>query len=189
MTASELRFRIATVDDAPQIQSLIQSAFRAEDSRKGWTADMALNSRFTMDVEEVLANIRKPDNAVLVATDDSGTFVASFQVVKRSADLARFAMFAVDQHHQRRGLGRRALAYGEEYCQREWGVKKMDLSALSTRLELIAWYERCGYRKTGETAPFTKDHVKGLDLPDDLCFVVLDKDLRVETVANVEIES
>jgi ribosomal protein S18 acetylase RimI-like enzyme len=183
MTNGDLQFRIATLDDATQLQAMVQSAFRAEDSRKDWTADMKLGASFRIDVEEITTQITKPDGAILVATDNS-TLVASIEVSKRSADLARLSMLAVDEHHQRGGIGRRVLAYAEDYCQRTWGVKKLGLNALSTRRELILWYIRHGYRKTGELTPFPKVHVKELALLDDLYFVELEKDLHVVPVVS-----
>ena len=45
------------------------------------------------------------------------------------------------------------------------------------RDSLIAWYERMGYRRTGETRPFPMDDPRlGLPLRDDLWFEVLARD-------------
>lgn len=175
MTNGNLQFRIATPDDAARLQQLVQSSFRAEDSRPRWTADMELGRRFRVDVGDILANITKPDSATLMATDSDGVLVASVEACKRSANLARFSMLAVDPQHQRGGIGRQLLAYAEDYSRRAWGVKKLGLNALSTREELILWYMRCGYQRTGELTPFTVQ-IDGVALPDDLCFVELEKD-------------
>ncbi|KAL7628387.1 hypothetical protein AAE478_002589 [Parahypoxylon ruwenzoriense] len=177
MANSNLQFRIATLDDAACLQELVQSAFRSEDSRPNWTADMDLSSRFRVDVEKVIAQISKPDGAILIATDSSGIPIASVEISKRGADLVRLSMLAVDHRRQRGGIGRRLLAYTEDYSRRTWGVKKAGLNALSTRQELILWYLRCGYRKTGELTPFPSDRNDGLTLPEDMCFVELEKDL------------
>jgi ribosomal protein S18 acetylase RimI-like enzyme len=183
MPNDNLQFRIATQEDAPQLQQMVQSAFRAEDSRPSWTADMDLSLRFHIDVEEVITQITKPDGAILIATDSNGALVGSIEISKRSADLARFSMLAVDQHHQRGGIGRQILAYAEDYCRQAWGVEKLGLNALSTRQELILWYIRCGFQKTGELTPFPYDRFNGMALPDDLCFVELEKDLKTIPVA------
>lgn len=183
---TNLQFRIATPEDAPQLQKLVQAAFRAEDSRENWTADMTLNSSFRMEVEEVLRIITKPDSAILIATnsdDDNNTLVACCGISKRSDNLARFGPFAVDTQLQRRGLGRQVLAYAEDYCRRTWGVKKLELNALSTRRELIAWYMRCGYQKTGASEPFPHDRFEELDLPEDMCFIMFEKDLNTAPLA------
>lgn len=178
MTSETLQFRTATPGDAPQIQNLIQSAFRAEDVRDRWTGSTELASQFHISVDEVLANMTKPDCAVLVATDPTtGALVASVEAFRRTADLARLSMLAVDSAHQRGGLGRRVLAHAEGYCRLNWGVRRLGLNALSTREELISWYVRCGFRRTGETSAFPRERFAGMDLPEDLCFIELEKDL------------
>ncbi|KAJ6103210.1 hypothetical protein N7486_005637 [Penicillium sp. IBT 16267x] len=177
---ADLHFRIATPTDAPSIQQLVQSAFRAEDSRKNWTADMALGESFTISVEDVKTTIAKPDCAILLAfTKDQGreVLVASIDMIKRANDHARFAMVAVNHNYQQAGIGRRVLAYAEEYSRQEWGVTTFELNALSTRQELIAWYLRRGYQKTGEESPFPRDKFPHLALPEDMCFVEMVKQL------------
>lgn len=184
MTENNLQFRIATPEDAPAIRQLVQAAFQAADTRQDWTADMDLNIRFRLTVEEVMPRIISPDGAIVMAfvtTDDNGdeSLVASVEVAKRSNDLARLSMLAVDQQHQRGGIGREILAHAERYCQQRWGVTKFGLDALSTRQALIAWYMRRGYQKTGETVPFPVEKFSDLALPEDLCFVQLEKDLSL----------
>ncbi|KAJ5939394.1 acyl-CoA N-acyltransferase [Penicillium verhagenii] len=177
---ADLHFRIATLNDAPSIQQLVQSAFRAEDSRKDWTADMELGKSFTVSVEEVKTVITNPDSVILLAftkDNDQEILVASMDTVKRPNNSARFSMVAVNQNYQQAGVGRRALAYAEEYSQQTWGVTTLGLNALSTRQELIAWYLRQGYRKTGEESPFPTEKFPHLDLPEDMCFVEMEKQL------------
>ncbi|KAH8734223.1 acyl-CoA N-acyltransferase [Ilyonectria robusta] len=179
MANNDLHFRIATLDDASQLQAMVESAFRAEDSRQDWTADMKLGESFRLDVKEIITQINKPDGAILMATDNNNNaLVGSVEVFKRSDDLARISMLAVDQTCQRGGIGRQVLAYAEDYCQKTWGVNKLGLNALETRQELIKWYMRRGYEKTGETSPFPRDRVAELDLPEDLCFIELEKDVK-----------
>ncbi|KUL92435.1 hypothetical protein ZTR_02439 [Talaromyces verruculosus] len=183
MTENSLAFRIATPEDAPAIQQLVQAAFQAADTRQDWTADMELNRSFRVAVEEVMPRITNPNSAIVMAfttTENGETLVASVEVAKRSDDLARLSMLAVDQHHQRGGIGREILTYAEHYCQQQWGVTKFGLDALSTRQALIAWYMRRGYQKTGETVPFPVEKFSDLGLPADLCFVQLEKDLAVD---------
>ncbi|KAK5998063.1 hypothetical protein PT974_00434 [Cladobotryum mycophilum] len=166
-----LQFRIATPDDAPQLQQLVQSAFRAHDSRLDWTGNMELASHFKIEVEEVMSNITKPD------MDAAAALVATIEVSKCGTDVGRLSMIAVDPGCQRGGVGRQVLAYAEDYCHRTWGVAQFSLNALSTRKALVEWYMRRGYRKTGETSPFPRERFSNLALPDDMCFIELEKDL------------
>lgn len=177
MANVNLQFRLATPEDAAQLQQMVESAFRAEDSRPNWTADMELGSRFRVDVEKVRAQIAKPDGGILMATDDDGRLVASVEIVKTSPGVARLSMVAVGQQYQQGGVGRQLLAHAEGHCRRAWGVAKIGLNALSSRQELISWYMRRGYRKTGEETPFPFGRVDGMASAEGLTFVELEKDL------------
>lgn len=183
MSTLNLNFRVATAEDAPQLQQLIQSAFRAEDSRQNWTGDMGLASKFRMEVEEIENFMSAPECEFLMATDNNGALVGTIAVSKRGANGARLSMLAVDPRHHRGGLGRQLLAYAEEYGQRTWGATKLELNALSTRQTLISWYMRRGYQKTGETSPFPREKFAELELPDDMCFVEFEKYLNTVAVA------
>ncbi|KAJ5516331.1 hypothetical protein N7527_007891 [Penicillium freii] len=172
---NELKFRVATVQDAAPLQQLVESAFRAEDSRKDWTDDLGLSSSFRLDIQEIVAMITKPDSVMLMATNDQNTLVGSIGTSKRDANHARLFMLAVDTSQQRGGIGRQVLAYAEDYSQRTWGVTTLGLNALSNRQQLISWYSRRGYKPTGETSPFPREKFENLVLPGDLCFVEFEK--------------
>ncbi|OKL62784.1 hypothetical protein UA08_01522 [Talaromyces atroroseus] len=170
-----LQFRIATPDDAERIQQLVQSAFRTIDSRVGWTGDEELASNFRLEVRDVLANIAKPNLVTMIAVDKNDAPVATIEVAHRDNSIGRISSFAVDDHYQRGGVGRQVLAYAEDYCRRTWNVEKFSLNALSSRKALLEWYMRRGYQKTGETSPFPREKFSNLVLPEDLCFVELEK--------------
>ncbi|KAJ5794019.1 hypothetical protein N7457_000618 [Penicillium paradoxum] len=170
-----LTFRIATEADASELQQLVESAFRANDSRNGWTDDLGLSSSFRIDVEEILAMIIKPDSVMLMATNDLNTLVGSIGTAKRGPNNARLFMLAIDPSQQRSGIGRQVLAYAEGYCRRTWGVTTLELNALSNRKQLISWYSRHGYRETGKTTVFPREKFEKLALPESLCFVEFEK--------------
>ncbi|PVI02820.1 putative N-acetyltransferase, GNAT family [Periconia macrospinosa] len=175
-TNSPLQFRKATPSDTPQVQSLIEAAFQADDTRPNWTAAVELNRSFRLPTAVVESLINSPDSAFLIATSSAdGSLVGVVGVTKRSPDLGRILHLAIDQKYQRGGLGRHILAYAEQYCRDTWGVGRIGLDALCTRVELIKWYERRGYVRTGETSPFPAERVKELVLPEGLHFVELEK--------------
>lgn len=172
--SSTPHYRLATPADAPQIRNLVETAFRAADSRPNWTGDLALGARFHVQLDDILNRITDPDSAILVAvTEDpsSDEPIACVSMRRHGADLARLSYVAVDQRHQQAGLGRRILTQAEQHCQRVWGVKRIGLNALDTRKELIRWYERCEYRATGEVTTFELP-------PDVLSFVEMEKGLE-----------
>ena len=141
---------------------------------------MALGRSFTVSVEDVQTTIAKPECVILLAftkDHDRDILVASIDVTKRANDHVRISMVAVNLEYQQAGIGRRVLAYAEEYSRQEWGVTTSGLNALSTRQELIAWYLRRGYQKTGEESPFPREKFPHLALPEDMCFVEMMKQL------------
>ncbi|SPN99104.1 related to N-acetyltransferase, GNAT family [Cephalotrichum gorgonifer] len=181
----DLNFRVAVADDAVELQPFVRSAYRGESSRKGWTTEADLLADERIDVEGLKEKITTPDSAVLLATDDAGVLVACCEVAKSADGVGYFGMFAVDPDRQGGGLGRRVLEYAEGYCSRVWGVTKMEMSVIWTREELISWYVRRGYKKTGVQKPFPyAELVNGVALRDDLYFEVMEKDLTADPVVS-----
>lgn len=187
MANNTLQFRIATPNDAAQLQPLVQSAYRGESSRQGWTTEADLLAGERIDEKGILEKITQSDNTVIMATDSDGVLVGCCEVWRRSDDIAYFGMFAIDPYRQCGGFGRQVLAYAEDYCVKAWGVKKVEMTVIWTREELIAWYIRRGYQKTGETRPFPHHELtNGWALKDDLHFEVLEKVLEAATVVPIQ---
>ncbi|MEU0304518.1 GNAT family N-acetyltransferase [Streptomyces sp. NPDC006175] len=173
---AELTFRDATGDDVPVLVRLVESAYRGDASRAGWTteADILQGQRTDADgVREVLA---APGGRVLVAERD-GEPVACCQLEHRGR-AAYFGMFAVRPQLQGAGLGKVVIAEAERTAREDWGVREMHMTVISVRADLIAWYERRGYRRTGELTPFPYgDERFGIPQRDDLAFELLVKEL------------
>lgn len=103
---------------------------------------------------------------------------ACCQVDRRDDGVAYFGMFAVRPDTQGGGVGGELLAEAERYAREEYGATRLEMTVISQRSELIAWYERRGYRRTGETRAFPYgDERFGIPRRDDLHFVVLAKPL------------
>jgi ribosomal protein S18 acetylase RimI-like enzyme len=87
-------------------------------------------------------------------------------------------MVTVAPRLQARGLGRLMLSASEEQAVRLFAATRIEMTVISQRTELIAWYERRGYRLSGERRPFPADDPRfGLPRRDDLEFIVLEKPL------------
>jgi GNAT superfamily N-acetyltransferase len=172
----EPSFRLAVAADAPAVTALVRSAYRGESSRTGWTTEADLLADERIDEATVTAKITDPHALVLLASDDA--LVACCEVVDRGDGLAYFGMFAVTPTRQAAGLGRVVLARAEQEAVGRFGATRMEMTVIAVRAELIAWYERRGYRLTGERRPFPYDQlVNGVALRDDLDFAVLTKEL------------
>jgi ribosomal protein S18 acetylase RimI-like enzyme len=179
MASKPLNFSIAGEQDAERLQQLIQSAFRAEDTRADWVGDMGLASSFHLSVDEVLPVINNPESDYLVARDPETGAILSVVAVLKRGQTGRLAMLAVDPSLHRGGIGRQIVSYAQEYCSKTWGVEKLGLNALSTRQALISWYSRCGFKETGERTPFPYDRFPDMELQEGLVFIEMEKDISV----------
>ncbi|MFE0812881.1 GNAT family N-acetyltransferase [Streptomyces sp. NPDC058848] len=175
-TAGRLTYRDATDTDVDEIVALIESAYRGDSSRAGWTTEADILQGQRTDPEGVLEVIKSPDSRLLTVERDGG-IVACCQLEHRGAH-AYFGMFAVSPVLQGGGLGKRIIAEAERQARAAWGVTEMHMTVISVREDLIAWYERRGYRRTGETTPFPYgDERFGIPQRDDLRFELLVKPL------------
>lgn len=186
--APALTFRLAAgPSDAARLQPLVQSAYRGDSSRRGWTTEADLLDGERISSAGILEKMTAPGSAVLMAllpptdpTEPEGNLLACCEIVKLPppAKRAYFGMFAVDPARQAGGYGRQVLAAAEEYARKEWGAEVMEMSVIWTRKELIAWYERRGYRVTGERREFPYEDLEpGVGKVGDLHFEVLEKGL------------
>ncbi|KAH6605539.1 hypothetical protein Trco_004692 [Trichoderma cornu-damae] len=178
MAPISLPIRKATADDVPAILALVRSAYRGESSRAGWTTEADLVDDQRIDERGLLAKINEPFGALLVTHDEAGDLLACCELLKQSDTLGYFALFAVKPLRQAGGVGRAVLAEAEAYAKQTWGLAELELSVIWTREELIQWYIRRGYTKTGRTKPFPyAELVNGKAMRDDLYFSVLEKAL------------
>lgn len=174
---SEPVYRRATDADVGAVVALVESAFRGEASRSGWTTEADLLDGRRTGADEILGILANPDQCLLLREANDGSLLASV-VLTRDDKAAWLGMLAVRPGLQHGGVGRDLLATAEAWVQRHWGLERMRMKVIVQRAELIAWYERRGYRRTGETAPFPYGDARfGLPKRDDLSFVILEKAL------------
>ncbi|MEW2446988.1 N-acetyltransferase [Streptomyces parvulus] len=171
-----LSYRDATDADVDEIVALIESAYRGESSRAGWTTEADILHGQRTDPQGVLDVVKSPHSRLLTVERD-GRVVACCQLEHRGKH-AYFGMFAVSPALQGAGLGRTILTEAERRARAEWGVTEMHMTVISVREDLIAWYERRGYRRTGEMTPFPYgDERFGIPQRADLRFELLVKPL------------
>jgi len=175
-----LCFRAATAEDVEAVVALTQSAYRGEASRVGWTTEADLLDGQRTDAREVAGLIANPGVKLLLA-EREGRLLASC-VLERLIDGdgcdGYFGMFSVRPEAQGNGTGRALLAEAERVARDEWHARTMRMTVIDVRSELIAWYERRGYRRTGEYRPFPYGDPRfGIPKRDDLRFEWLVKPL------------
>jgi GNAT superfamily N-acetyltransferase len=166
-------YRRALPDEAEEIVSLVQSAYRGRSSREGWTTEADLLEGQRTDEARVRATIEQPHSVVLLARRGA-TLVGCCQLVCHGS-VADFGLFAVRPRLQRQAVGSDLLAEAERFARTEWDVAAVRMWVIRQRAELIAWYGRRGYEPTGETEPFPYEDDLVVPLRHDLEFVVLEK--------------
>ncbi|MFF0714288.1 GNAT family N-acetyltransferase [Streptomyces bauhiniae] len=175
-TATGPTFRDATDADVDALVALVESAYRGDASRAGWTTEADILDGQRTDPEGVRQVVKAPDSRLLVV-EREGQIVACCQLEHRGTH-AYFGMFAVSPTLQGAGLGKAVMAEAERLARTDWGATEMHMTVISVRDDLIGWYERRGYRRTGEMTPFPYgDERFGIPRRPDLRFELLVKPL------------
>jgi len=174
--AGELQFRAADDDDIPAIVALVESAYRGAGSRQGWTTEADLLDGQRTDVASVAALIQTPDSQVLLALRDRQLLGCA--QVEAHDGVGYFGMFAVSPGQQGGGIGDQILRRAEQIAKDRYQAAVMTMTVISVRQELIAYYQRRGYRPSGQRKAFPYgDERFGVPKRGDLEFMVLVKSL------------
>lgn len=172
----DLAFSSATPDDVDALVALVTSAYRGDASRAGWTTEADLLDGNRIDPGVLRADIERPCSQVLLARRDGQLLACAHVAVEDGTGY--FGMFAVRPGLQRGGIGKAVLAEAERIVREDWRLPLMRMTVIDLREELIAWYERRGYRRTGIKKPFPAvDPRFGIPKRGDLRFEVLEKAL------------
>ncbi|MDQ3033634.1 MAG: GNAT family N-acetyltransferase [Myxococcota bacterium] len=172
----ELSFRSAVPADVDAVVALVESAYRGDGSRAGWTTEADLLDGQRTDRDEVRALIEGPRSRLVLA-EREGAIVGSV-VVRDEPESAYLGMLSVRPSLQTAGVGRALVEEAERIAASELGASVMRMTVIAQREELIAWYERRGYALTGEREPFPYGDPRfGRPRREDLVFLVMRKRL------------
>ena len=175
---TSLAFRLATPADIPTLIALVTSAYRGQASRAGWTTEADILDGQRVDAAGIEADLQRERSAIVVAERD-GQMVACCHVADEHG-AGYFGMFAVAPTEQGSGLGKQVIAYAEDFVAQHWHLPVMQMTVIDCRDELIAFYQRRGYARTGIKKPFPYGDARfGIPKRDDLRFEVLEKPLAV----------
>ena len=170
---------IATDADLDAVAALVNSGYRGDSSRAGWTTEADFLGGQRTDAEALRADlVARPAAAILTLRDEpGGPLLGSVWLEPQAPEVWYLGMLTVRPDLQARQLGRTMLAEAEAYAASR-GARRIRMSVITLRDSLIAWYERRGYSRTGEQLPFPYgDERFGIPLGDDLRFEVLEKTL------------
>lgn len=169
----------ATEADYQEIIKLVNAAYRGVDDKvKSWNLETGILEGSRTDDSLLREEASSPGAHLLVHRDpDDGSILGTVLLVPTENHSWYLGMLTVRPALQNRQLGRTLLAAAEGFAK-DRTAAAIRLGVLNVRETLIAWYERRGYRRTGETEPFPYgDDRFGKPLRDDLEFVMLEKSL------------
>ncbi len=185
------RFRDATQGDVDAIVALVESTYRGDASRAGWTTEADLLEGRRTGADEVSAQIARADSRMLLAecisaaSDIAKTrqmdgyagdeLLACAQIAIEDG-VGYFGMFSVQPRLQNCGIGSAMLSEAERIARDEWNLSCMRMTVIDVRVDLIPYYLRRGYRRTGINKPFPYGDVRfGIPKRPDLRFEILEK--------------
>lgn len=175
-----IAFRAANTADVPAIVALVESAYRGDVSKQGWTTEADFLEGQRTDADSVAALIARGYSRIVLAERDGGLLCCCHieRLQQDGRNIGYFGMFAVDPRLQGAGVGKRVLAEAEHVAKVEWNCDEMQMTVITLRESLIAWYERRRYARTGVLRPFPYgDERFGIPTRGDLQFEVLAKAL------------
>ncbi|MEZ5995202.1 MAG: GNAT family N-acetyltransferase [Hyphomonadaceae bacterium] len=176
-----MRVRAASPADIPAAHALIESGYRGESAKRGWTHEADLLGGQRTDAEALAAIIAAPDQSLLLAEDEGalvGCVLVADKGMRDAVRVGYLGMLTVAPDLQDGGLGRRLIEAAENHA-RGFGADVMEMTVIKSRRELIDWYVRRGYADTGREEPFpVGDPRFGVPKTTDLAFVVLSKSLH-----------
>ncbi len=167
--------------DLAEVSDLVNAAYRGEGGQAGWTSEVGMVDGQRTTAAALQEDLAVSDAVSILVLRDAKEILACVRLERtagiRGQHICHIGMLAVRPGAQDRGLGRIMLQRAEAECL-AMGALVARMTVVSVRRSLIAWYERHGYRRTGETEPFPYEDARfGAPLRPDLEFVVLEKPL------------
>jgi GNAT superfamily N-acetyltransferase len=160
--------------DVPELNILVNSAYRGETSKLGWTTEANLLDGARIDETTLGSYFDNPNIIVLKNTDKHGAITGCVYLEVRAPQLY-VGMFSVSPTLQNKGTGRELLQAAEAYAK-QLNCNALTMTVISTRFELIRWYERRGFKATGEIQPFHEGTKFGI-IKQPIALIVMEKAL------------
>lgn len=174
-------FRRAGTSDIAAAHALIESAFRGDSAKNGWTHEADLLGGQRTDVEAIAGIVADPAQTMILAEQDGalrGCVLVADKGRREQDHIAYLGMLTVSPLLQGGGLGSALVVEAERHARETVGATIMEMTVIKQRTELVDWYRRRGYALTGREEPFPLDDPRfGIPKTRDLVFVVMAKTL------------
>lgn len=171
-----IRFQTATINDINHLSQLVNSAYRGDYSKRGWTTEADLLDGQRTDPELLKEIIQTPNNQIELAFDENSNLVGSVHIKEEQPDTLYFGMLTIEPSYQGQGLGKILMKHVETIALAR-RLRKIRISVIPARHELIAFYERRGYKATGKIEDFPVDPKFGIPKVSGLALKEFQKEL------------
>jgi ribosomal protein S18 acetylase RimI-like enzyme len=162
----------AVIEDAPALNKLVNSAYRGDSSRQGWTTEADLLDGTRIDTHAIEELIKTPGTTLLKYVEE-GEILGCVELKKNESKLY-LGMLTVRPHLQGKGIGKELLKAAEAEAKNQ-NCASIFMTVISVRKELIDWYMRHGFHLTGDRKPFAFNDPRFGMPKQKLEFVVLEK--------------
>lgn len=166
-----MKFRQADKNDISSLNKLVNSAYRGETSKKGWTTEAELLDGIRTDETSLEEMINRSNAVILIA--ETGNDIEGCVFLEKQADKLYLGMLTVKPELQGKGIGAKLMAASELHAK-QLGCNKISMTVITVRDTLISYYQRKGYKATGEKKPFPSDPKFGIP-KQPLEFLVMEK--------------
>ncbi|WP_410209131.1 GNAT family N-acetyltransferase [Aquirhabdus sp.] len=167
------KIRIATLTDALEISTLVNAAYRPKSDQAGWTHESDLVSGSRTSYEQIIEIIEKNDSIVLVGIYNTKIYACVH--IEKADHHCYIGMLAVAPTSQDSGLGKEILNHAEQFAIDYFSAEKFVMIVLSARHELLSFYLRRGYQKTGTSMDYPLSAGVGLPRQNNLRIEILEK--------------
>jgi ribosomal protein S18 acetylase RimI-like enzyme len=164
---------IADLEDIDQLVKLINKSYRSDVAGKGWTSEKHLFNGVRTDKKTLLQLFTNKNAVILKYANDANDIIGCVYLEKQDSQIY-LGLLCVQPDSQASGIGRELLRAAEEYAFTQH-CRKIVMTVISIRDELIAWYKRRGYTFTGEIKPFPVDSLNTPNQPLEL--LVLEREI------------
>jgi len=135
--------------DIPALTRLVNSAYRGDG---GWTNESHIMEGPRTN-EAGIAELMADRKSMILEYTGEDNVLTGCVYLQKQGDKLYLGLLSVDPASQGRGVGKDLLGAAVAYA-RENACTAIRITVISVRHELIAWYERHGYQRTGETESF-----------------------------------
>lgn len=168
-----IQFRVANKADISPLLNMINSSYRPKDNNASWSNESSFMTGDRINAAQLLETLQLANSVMLVGTDNN--LLVSCVLIEKIELTAKIGLLTVDISRQQHGFGKATLQAAESYAFSKFEVNEIKMHVLQIRTELISFYTRRGYSRTGTVRDYPVHLGVGQPLIQNLKYEVLIK--------------